>query len=115
MRTLRDELVDIVSGLAEGELANALNDTGLDEIFFIEDGDLDFMRDESNRYTDIDFSEVDDTDRFFAIDKDKKAHSFDWLGEDSYEILADYMLATHDSLGFGTVSSFFRSHDIGEN
>lgn len=112
MSTLRDELVDIVLGLAEGDLVNALNDTGLDEIFFIEDGDLEFMRDESVRYIDVDFSEVDETDRFFAIDRNKKAHSFDWLGEESYEMLADYMLVNSDSLGFDEVSAFFKTHDV---
>lgn len=112
MQALRDELIDVISKFYVGDIVNVLNDTGLDEIFFIDDGDLEYMRDECEYYADVDFSEVDDTDRFFAIDGsrgNRKAHSFDWLDDESYEKLVDYMLRYNDPLGFCDVESFLRS------
>ena len=115
MQTLRDELIDIISKFYVGDIVNALNDTGLDEIFFIDDGDLEYMRDECEYYADIDFSKVDDTDRFFAINGDRgnrKAYSFDWLDNESYEKLADYMLNERETFGFYEVSDFFEAYGV---
>lgn len=114
MCSLRDELIDIVSGLAEEDLVNALNDTGLGEIFYIEDGDLEYMREESVHYTDVDFSDIKEEDLYFCIDKQRKAHSFCVLCDNDYKALADYMLSYSDSLGFDEVAEFFISHNITE-